>query len=486
MPLLDLLDQEYLSKSSDQNQAELHNMYLETDAAKGKYKYIACPTPGLSVFKDTALSPVRDIYSHNNVLYAVAANKFIRVASDGTQTVLGTLNTSTGFAKIKAITGAIDTNNQLLIIDGTNGYTYNLGTSTATFPISDADFPQTCIDIDNQDDYFLAVKANSMQFQISNVSDGTSWAALDFASKFGQADNINAILSHESKIWLMGNKTTEIWYNSGDTNFPFTRVSDTFLHYGCPAKATIAVNGNYFIFLTYNGKGGYSVSQTMPRIYYYNPVPISTPAIETLIGTFTTVSDAFASIYNKDGHEFYEITFPTAGYTFVYDIPKSANPDQDKGVWTIRESYNGATYGRFLGSCKAFCYGKNLVGDYNSGIIYSEESAIYTENGTAIRRLFVSPPGPTYMGGKRVFFSRLQIDVETGVGSNKTFTLEKSVDNGSTWTTVNTYTIPGKGGRIFEPRLGSSRYGMIFRITTTMDAKFIILGFQVEANMGHS
>lgn len=489
MPMLDLLDMSYLSKSSDQNQAELKNMYLEPDPAKGKYKVIALPMPGLTLFSDTLQANIRYLFSIQESLYAIAGNKFMYIDSLGNATTLGTINTSidlpTVKAKMRAITGASDGNHQMVIIDGLNGYAYNTSTAASDFPIADTNFPQQAIDIESQDDYIAVVLPNSIQYQICNLSDTTTWNSLNFASKYGQADGLNCLLSHEGLMWLFGTQTTEIDYNSGDPDFPFTRNS-TFLHYGCPARYTIAVNGNYFIFVSSNAHGGYSVYQTLPRIYYYNPQPISTTPIDTKIGQWTQISDAIGHIYNVDGHEFYELTSPSNNETFVYDIPKTQQSDAQKGAWYKRESFVNDSYGRFLGNTRAFCYGKRLVGDFNSGKIYYEDTTNYTENGTAIRRQFVSPPNQTYAGGNRVVFSRLQIDVETGVGSNETFTLEKSIDNGSTWQLVNTYTIPAKGGRIYENRLGSSRYGMIFRITTTMNAKFIILGFQVQAEMCHS
>lgn len=487
--LLDILDMVWQSKSTDQNQASLTNMYLEADSGKGKYKVIALPMPGLRLFKNLGNTAyIRDMYELNNQLYVVAGNSFINLKSDLSTTTYGTLNTSTGWAKIRAITGGSNNNNQLIVADGTNGYGYNLGTATGQFPIADGDFPQTCVDIENQDDYILAVQSNSMQFQVSNVSNSVAWDALDFASKYGQPDNINAIVSHESKIWLFGNKTTEIWYNTGDALFAFGRMSDTFLHYGCSAKRSIAVNGNYFIFLTSNAHGSHTIVQTLPRVYFYNPSPISTAPIDSLLNSFTTINDCFASIYNQDGHEFYQVTFPSEDTTLIYDVPKNNQSDEAKGTWYYRKSYNTTTsqHGKFLGSCAVYCYGKNLVGDASSGKIYVQDTEVYTENGNPMLREFISPPGQTYQEGKLVFFHKLQIDVETGIGANKTFTLEKSADNGDTWQLVNTYTVPNKGFRIYENRLGSSRFGMIFRIRTTMDAKFIILGFQVEASLGHS
>lgn len=568
--LLDLLDQSYLSKAPDQNQAQLINMYLEQDPAKGKYKIIALPMHGLTEFCDTTQSSVRELYTLNGVLYSVAGANLYSIASNGTITTLnsGGMTTTTGPCKMRAITGGSNSNHQLCWIDGSNGYTYNIGTNTfyllptntvsvgsitvvtsgsgytaPTVTITDStgtgatataqltsgaitgftvvttganytnpsvvitdstgtggagligtnglifnSFPSTAIDIENQDDYIICVQANSMSFQISNVSDASTWDSLNFDSKTGQPDNISAVLSHEGRLWFYGTKTTETWLDTGGAFFPFQRDNTTFLHYGNAGQGSTASNGNYFIFLSSNGNGGYSFFQTQPRIYYYNPSPVSTPPIDTLIQSFSTVADCRASIYNLDGHELYTATFPTANVTVVYDIPKTQQADQAKGAWYYRQSYNTNTssYGRFLGSCQAYCYGKNFVGDFQSGKIYYQDNTNFTENGTPILRQFISPPGPTFAGGKRVVFSRMQIDVQTGVGSNETFTLEKSVDNGATWRLLNTFTVPPLGGRLYQTRLGSSRFGMIFRISTTMNAKFCLLGFQCEMTVGAS
>jgi hypothetical protein len=561
--LLDLLDQSYLAKAPDQNQAQLINMYLEQDPAKGKYKVVAYPMHGLTLFCDTGQSQIRELYELNGVLYGIAGAVFGRVSSTGALTPLATLQTSTGWCKMRAITGGSDNNHQLAFIDGTSMYCYNIGTNVFTNPqvteflasiqvltsgtlysnnptititdptgsgasatavvsagsitsitvdnggsnyssptitITDVtgtgatasgvtgvtNPPLTAIDIDNQDDYIIAVLPNSMSFQVSNVSDTTTWDPLNFASKFGQPDNISAVLSHEGRLWFFGDKTTETWLDTGGQYFPFSKDTSTFLHYGIAAKGTIGGNGNYFLFLSSNGKGGYSVFQTQPRIYFYNPAPVSTPPIDTLLSNTYPINDCIAFLTNLDGHELYHLTSPTGNFTIVYDVPKTQQSDAQKGAWYYRQSLVGGVYGRFLANCQAFCYGKNLVGDYNSGKIYYLDDKNYTENGTPILRQFVSSPQGTYAGGKRVFFNRMQIDVQTGVGTNETFTLEKSVDNGATWQLVNTYTIPPQGGRIYENRLGSSRYGMIFRISTTMNANFCLLGFQAEITMGHS
>lgn len=473
--VLDILNQHTPGKSTDQNQSELTNMYLDADSSvstvKGEYKVIAYPTYGLETFCDTSEAVVRALYEQNGVLYAVAGNKFGSINSGGTFTQIGgNLNTSTGFAKIVAITGGSDTNNQIIIIDGTNGYHYNITTTTATFPIADPDFPQTCTDITVQDDYVIVEKAGSISFYISNVSDGTTWEALDFASKFRKPDRLVAINSNKGELWLLGSKTCEVWNNTGNASFPFERRNDVFLEVGCAARSSVVVAGNIMFFVGKSRTGGYGVVS----LENYMPKNIASGPIMYQLNQLTTVSDCIALAYAKDGHECIDFTFPTDNKTFTYDTTT--------GAWLNRQSYVNSTYGRHLGNCAAFCYGKILLGDYNSGAVYSQSSSVYTDGGEVIRRRYVSTP--VYFAGKRIYISRLQIDVQTNVGSNKTFLLEMSTDRGNTWETVDTYTVPTSGdGTIYTSSLGSSPC-FLFRITTTDDFNFTLLGFSANIEIG--
>lgn len=472
--LFDLLGSYNPDKALDNSQAELTNMYLSADESvsgiKGEYKVIAYPTFGLSAFCTTGEAVVRALYEHADVLYVVAGNKFGSVNSSGTFTQLGgNLTTSTGFAKIVAITGGTNTNNQLVIIDGTNGYAYNIGTSTATFPIADADFPQTVTDVAAQDDYVFVQKPNSGIFNYSNLSDTTAWAALDFALKFRNADRLMSILSNKGELWLLGSKSIEVWTNTGDTALPFQRRSDVLINEGCASTRGAIIAANRIIYFGRSLNGGYKAC----GIDSYESKTISTRAIETQFNNLTAPSECILYSYFKDGHEFVDFTFPTDSKTFTIDL--------SMGVWIKKESLVSASYGRFIGNCSAFCYNKSLIGGFNTGIIYTQSASVYTENGVAIRRRFVSPT--IYQEGKRIFIHRLQIDCQTNVGTG-TFLLELSNDHGNTWETVGTYTVPTSGsGQIYTTSLGSG-FSFMFRITTTDNFNFILLGFQAEASLG--
>jgi hypothetical protein len=86
------------------------------------------------------------------------------------------------------------------------------------------------------------------------------------------------------------------------------------------------------------------------------------------------------------------------------------------GLWHERESWdiNGRSLGRWLGNCHVSCYDKELIGDAYSGKIGYLSASTYTEFGLTTQALATSPP--IHSDRKRVFISRLELDIEAGVG----------------------------------------------------------------------
>lgn len=475
--LINFLNEYYKASSVDQNATDLVNMYLEIENQNvqssmtkgglqlqhGKYKVIALPSPGKTTFNTGSGSVTRGSISHRGVYYAVVDNKFYSYASDGTRTERGTLSTSTGIVQLAAIS------NQIEMIDGTSIYNYNTGTTTFA-TVSDGDAPTSPNAIAAQDETFFVSSANATAVQGSDVSDGTSWNALSFNSKSYSGDYVARLLSVNSRLWVIGEFTTEIWYNSGAATFSFEIVQGSGIEYGTPAKNSVAYMNGVIYMLAQSRSGGRCIlsmaeGQVSPNL---------NQGINKQINALTTVSDAIGYTYEYKGHTFYILTFPTEGVTFEYDITND--------LWSSRMSNVSSSYTRDLGNCYAYCYGKHLVGAYNSGTIYYLDSASYTENGTAILRRIVTPPA--YAEGKKLYFDKLQIDTETDVGSNLTVTLDVSKDSGHTFADTYSGTLPSAGGRMFWTRLGMTQNAFVLKVSTTVNANFTVLGAWGEFRKG--
>lgn len=462
MAVLSFFNQSAPTKSVDQNSANLINLYMVAAPDQDKYQTALYPTPGLTTFA-TVNSPIRAIYNEHEVLFVVGGNTLYSITSGGIATSLGTLNTSSGFAKIRGI------HNQIMVIDGTNGYNWNIGTSTFT-QISDANFTNTATDLEAQDELFMVLEPNSQTWQICATSDGLTWTFNGipiFASATGNENNLVAIKSLQRQMWLLGSVATEVWYNAGTAGFPFARNTSVYIEWGCSARDSVAYANNTIFFLGRSRTGGTVVIS----MNGYTPQVVSTAAINYQISTYTTVSDAVAITYQQEGHEFYAVTFPTAGVTWVYDMTI--------GQWHQRQSLISGNQTRWLANCFAFCYNKQLVGDYQSGNVYQLDMTNFTENGAAITRTLVSHP--FYAAGNWIYADLLQIDFdETSPSSGNTLSLFVSRDGGRTFGSAKTNSLAGagtmvSGQRVYWPRLGNAKT-FVFKVTTSMAAKFIILG----------
>jgi hypothetical protein len=470
---INFLVEYYKSRALDQNQSRLLNLFLEIEnqhiqdayntggvyKQHGKYKITAYPTPGLLAFNTDTGSVVRGMFEKNNILYAVVDNKFNSYSSNGTKTNIGTLNTSTGMVEI------VDITDQIMINDRTNCYLYVVSTGTFS-TISDVDFPTTPQSISSQDEFFLVSQTNTNTIYGSDVANGASWNALSFASKTGQSDYVIKLVCDERRIFVLGDKTSEVWGNTGAPTFSFEPDTSVFFHYGCAARDSAVVCKGVLYFLSKSKDGGIEVL----AIEGYQPKVISTFAITYQLNQLTTYSDAQAFCYTQNGHTFYELTFPTDGKTFLYDCTTT--------LWSELQS-NGT---RHQANCYAYCFGFQLVGDYQSGNLYYLDDATYQDNGVAIQREIITPPA--YAEGKKIIVKKLQIDFQNNVGSNEAFTVDVSRDSGQTYSYTLTGNVPASGGRVFWTSLGMTQNSWVLRYRTTANAPIILLGATAEADIG--
>ena len=472
----------YLSRSLNMNCQRAVNLYPEVDETS-KHVIGLYGTPGLTLKVTAGSGPIRGLYAGETYLYAVSGNEVYYIDTAWTATALsGTLARSTG-------TVSIDENaSQLVLVDGTDGYTVTLPTGAVT-TIGDADFPATPSRVAVCDGYAITDNVGTGKFYISSINDATAWDGLDFATAEGMPDDIVSILVDHREAWLFGARSTEVWENSGNADFPWTRIS--FIEQGCAAKHAVckADNGVYWIASSDRG------DSTIFRATGYQPTVISTPAIEFAISNYTTISDAIAWAYEEEGHVFIVFTFPTGNATWVYDVAMSTRAGRP--IWHERAYMIQATsvLQRHRANAHAFFNRAHVVGDYQNGKIYQQDLDVYADNSDYIKRLRAAPTGidnrvyeasmtdpvkcvwtganlRVTKGKDRMFHHRFQLTLESGVGlvsgqgSDPQIMLRYSNDNGHTWSdelwgSAGLYT--GGGGnlgefarRYIQRRLGSA------------------------------
>ena len=154
-----------------------------------------------------------------------------------------------------------------------------------------------------------------------------------------------AVSSTKQNVWLLGTRTFEVYYNSGNTDFAFARVPGAVANIGCSAAGSPALVKERIYWLTDKG--------TVVRSLGYSFETVSKRGIEYQISTYGTISDAKGFYYTLEGRYFYVLTFPTEGKTWVLDV--------DTLFWHEWQSLDGETSGVFRGVCSEEFNGKMLV-----------------------------------------------------------------------------------------------------------------------------
>ena len=479
----------YVARSPSISLERSVNFYVERNpqGAKGPESLIG--TPGTDLWATVGTGVIRGKHVFNGVMFVVSGNKLYSVTTGGVSTELGTLSTSTGRVSMQdnGIASAGIGGNQLIVVDGTDGYIYNVSTLAFT-AIASAGFPADPVMVEYVDGYFITFGSGKMAFAVSNLYDGSTWNALATASILASPEGIQAVISNHQQLWFIKQETSEPWYNAGtptSQGSPFSRIPGSVMDFGTPAPWSV-VRGDGGIFMLGNMRvGGVAGLAGVMKVDGMTPKIISTTAINYQIQRLSTVSDAFGYCYTDEGHTFYVLTFPTANWTIVYDTLTQE--------WHERSLYitgDPFTVNRHVGNSYEYFNGKHLIGDYRAnGKIYHMDSSYYDDDGVDLVSFRTTKYAQDDDGLKNVFFQELQIDMETGVGAgavaNPQAVLSWSDDGGRSWSSDRVGIMGATGeyaARVIWRRLGRSR-ARVFRLTISDAVKRVITGAYLKAGL---
>lgn len=452
------------------------NLYPEINAlGTGKEREIASlvPTPGLRRLVTASSDGCRGFYTASNGdVFTVIGDKFYKLSSAWVLTEFGSLGTDSGRVSMA------DNGLQVVMVDGQAGYVYTIASGILS-TISDPDF-LGANHVRYLDGYFIFDEPDSNQWYISGLND-TTFDALDIATAEASPDEIVNIEINNHNVFVFGTQTIEVYYNSGDADFPFVRINGAVIDVGCSAPSTLCKMAGALFFLGGDANG----SGIVYMMQGYQAVRISTPAIEKVIRGLTPeqIEAATAHTYQQGGHLFYCLNLPGTETTFVYDVSTS--------FWHDRTYLNLWSQERHRAECSTVAYGTLIVGDYENGKIYQLDPDYYFDDTTPIVRERIAPH--TSSGLKLVRHNSFQLDMETGVGLDGTGQGTDPVasirwsDNGghswSNWHEADIGTIGNFGTRVIWRRLGVSR-DRVYHVRITDPIKVVILGAEVSLEEG--
>jgi len=442
------------------------NVYFENRPDGDKTKVAVFGTPGLTT-KFTLDGVSRGVLGTESALFNVISDTFYRLNSSGSTVASATINSFIGNVSMA------NDSNQVLIVDGVNGYEFNTSTNTLT-QITAAGFPngaRTCAFVSS---YFVAEQPGTQKFFVSDTFDAASWNALSFASASAYTDNVVAVDALIGNLVIFSQRHIEFWQNVGNSPQPFAPILSATSEYGINAIWSRAHVGSTILFLAQNPQGTSQVCQ----ISGYSVSVVSTPDLEDAINQFSTISDAVALSYVINGHPMYQLTFPTANRSFLYDL--------STGIWSEVQSGISVTYAqRHRGQFSTTFLNQALITDASSGKVFTIDENNYTDGGTQVLREMVTRHGQQDYNVLSI--AELYLDMETGVGTNvasgdnaatpnPVITLEVSKDNGRTWNNPRLLQIGAQGKyftRVIARRFGSAR-DFVFRFRMTDPVKFVV------------
>ena len=399
-----LLGGSYASLSPILDCQRLANRYFEqSESNNSKSAGALYPRPGLSRFANAPEPMGRGIMTHQATgrVFAVIGSGFYEILADGTIANRGAV-ANDGLPASMA-----GSNIQIAIASGRVGSIFTLASGVFTpGPIANWETP---LQVEYDDGFFISV-IGANQFQYSDALDGLTWQALNIAALSTIPDNVVGFIWDHRELVIRGEFFSQAYYDSGNT-FTFDAVQGGTIHDGLAATFAQcrADNTNFYLGMDETGL------LALKRLNGYTPQRVSTHAIEQTWKSYSKVSDATMCAIGWDGHNFVQITFPSAnagrGATWWYDIGAAADM-----AWSEQFFFqNGLEYAhKGTYHCVAFG-GKHLVLDSVSGNIYQMSDTVYTDDGNPIRRIRRCPHLASE--GQRVFLKKLELAIEPGLAS---------------------------------------------------------------------
>lgn len=449
----------YVSMAPQALNERLMNLYVQPiELPGGKNRYALYGTPGTSLLAQASESPGRGAFAQSDRCFIPIGQTFYELTSAFALTSRGTM-------LVNANPATICTNgsggSQVFITSGERGDIFDLISGVYTAGV----VATGCTQGGMINGRFLRFDVTNSKIACSNSNDGLTWDPTLFAQRSAASDPWKAMLVRPPLIWLVGEQTGDVWYDAGAFPFPYAPIANVQYRHGIAATFSIADAQNGPIWLSKNAQGQGLIVQAQG----YTPVPVSTEYVNSQIASYSKISDAIAYTYQELGREFYQINFPTAGATWVWDTALGALGWHERGHW---DAVN-VRYQTWSPQFHCMAFNKHIVADARTGVVAEQALSIYQEaDGSLIRRQRIAPGLPT-ANHDRVRYSVLELLMQTGVGlvsgqgSDPTITMARSRDAGQSWGMERRRSIGAKGqtrARVMWFRCGSA-YDGAFRFT---------------------
>jgi hypothetical protein len=403
MPQIPFGTQSYQHASLPFSSQRSINAYLEPGAPAAKSPAGVVSAFGIRDYLTVGSGPLRGGLLVNQLVYVVSGGTLYSI-TNGTVKALGSIP---GLTRVFMASDG----SHLMVVSEGSGYVWNGATLTR---IVDENFPgyQWMTYLDG---YFIGGPGNRTFYINHTAFDPTVWNALDFASAESTPGDIVTGITDHREVFLFKRDAAEVWYNSGDADFPLSKTASGFMEIGITSRFGAAKADNSVFFPASDG--------TIRRVNGYTPVRISTTAIEQAIAKYAS-QECIAHSWIENGHTMVGFTYTEN--TFVFDASTQ--------LWHERQSYGMKNW-----RAAFVLRGSNitLVGDSTSNRLGILDAQTFNEWDEPLVERVTAPA----VAQDNVLIPHASLELvfeqgvglNTGQGSDPQVFLDWSDDGGRTW-----------------------------------------------------
>lgn len=366
---------------------------------------------------------------------------------------------------------------------GKTNFVYSWDKDTTNFTETDVNFSIGTITY--LSGYFIGSDTTSGRYYISTLEDPTLWSALDFNTAISSSDKCKRVIGVKGNLWIFGETSIEIHYNSGNPEFPFEPISGAVLDIGLVDSSGLTRVGDSIYFL-----GTFEGDPSVYRTQGFNLEKISNPYIDRLISEQGAgTRQWYFTNYKWKEHHFVVINAHAKNTAesvlcMVFDLSTEEwHMRTTDGGWGI---YIGAastghpyhTYHNLDGSNGIYASGYSV-----NGVVQLEEN-LQQDYANGDYFGFTLTRTVPYIEGEdhRIFFHRLRLDHKKITKSPANVWVDYSNDDTVTWTNLGNVSLTNST-RTEWFQLGSDE-GRAFRIQSDVNAEFNLTGAWVEISRG--
>lgn len=453
------------------------NFYPEAPESSGRAALY--PVPGFDTLVTATEAPGRGLFSRDGRAFSATAHVLYEIDSDFDLTNRGPIIYDSN--PVQFFTNG-DGGDQMMVVSGNHAYILDLNSNVLSDELTGA-YQGGFLD-----GFFLALDRATSTLQISALRDGTTWDATQVALRSARPDKWQSMIVSGGVIWLFGTETSEVWFNTGLSPFPFALIGGAVVECGILAPFSAASLGPSPVWLGQSKDGIGIVYRAGGN---FAPERISNHSVETALRQYADagadLTAAVAWTYQEEGHHFYCLNIADADATWCYDA--ATNLWHERGYWDVVNARYLASRAQF----HAYAHNAHIVADRSTGAIYQQSLLVHTDVGGAVMRRVRRAPH-LVKEHRLITYNEFRLDVETGLGlvtgqgSDPRVQLRLSRNAGKTYWNAMSVSAHKKGDydRVVQwDRLGDAR-DAVFECVFTDPIPWRVSGAYLDFVVGRS